>query len=250
MSVSAQSKGPYWQRGLWEMTPDVLLLILALTACLTESVHCEEADGSGAQAQSTEEWILTIAHTTAVTSVTLNSTITVHIQEEQDFGDAEKQAQVTLEQNSPTTTRIPDVTRIKTLNTTREGKHKSLHKSSVDDTTVASPEQNNTSPEDAEEEEKDLQTVFVIIAVCLILVLVLAAIVAGLLIARRRRKQNTTDPEKDDPYLDDEDGEKVPMPMFEDDMPSVMELEMEDFEKWMIKEGSDNRTDSKQRHPS
>ncbi|XP_053533651.1 transmembrane protein 154 isoform X1 [Ictalurus punctatus] len=241
MSVSAQNKGPYWQRGLWEMTPDVLLFILALTACLTESVHCKEADGSGAQAQSTEEWIsVTIAHTTAVTS-----TITVHIQEEQDFGDTEKQAQVTLEQNS-TTTRIPDVT----LNTTREGKHKSVRKGSVDDTTVASPEQNNTSPEDADEEENDLQTVFIIIAVGLILVLVLAAIVAGLLIARRRRKQNTTDPEKDDPYLDDEDGEKVPMPMFEDDMPSVMELEMEDFEKWMIKEGSDNRTDSKQRHPS
>ncbi|XP_053533654.1 transmembrane protein 154 isoform X4 [Ictalurus punctatus] len=226
MSVSAQNKGPYWQRGLWEMTPDVLLFILALTACLTESVHCKEADGSGAQAQSTEEWIF-------------------HIQEEQDFGDTEKQAQVTLEQNS-TTTRIPDVT----LNTTREGKHKSVRKGSVDDTTVASPEQNNTSPEDADEEENDLQTVFIIIAVGLILVLVLAAIVAGLLIARRRRKQNTTDPEKDDPYLDDEDGEKVPMPMFEDDMPSVMELEMEDFEKWMIKEGSDNRTDSKQRHPS
>ncbi|KAF4071394.1 hypothetical protein AMELA_G00272620 [Ameiurus melas] len=235
MSVSAQSKGPYWQQGLWEMTPDVLLLILALTACLTESVHCEEADGSGAQTQSTEEWIslyVTITHTTTVTSVTLNNDITVHIQEEQDSGGIETQALVTLEQNS-TTMRIPNVTHTKT---TREVKRKSVPKSSVDDTTVAPPEQNNTSPEDTEQQENDLQTVFIIIAVCLILVLVLSVIMAGILIARRRRKQNTTDPEEDDPYLDDEDGEKVPMPMFEDDMPSVMELEMEDFEKWMIKD--------------
>nr|XP_009306016.1 transmembrane protein 154 isoform X2 [Danio rerio] len=46
--------------------------------------------------------------------------------------------------------------------------------------------------------------------------------------------QNNT---KEDAYLDDEDHEKVPMPMFEDDIPSVMELEMEDLENWMAKDG-------------
>ncbi|XP_073769810.1 transmembrane protein 154 isoform X2 [Danio rerio] len=46
--------------------------------------------------------------------------------------------------------------------------------------------------------------------------------------------QNNT---KEDAYLDDDDHEKVPMPMFEDDIPSVMELEMEDLENWMAKDG-------------
>ncbi|KAI5088013.1 transmembrane protein 154 precursor [Silurus meridionalis] len=139
MSVSAQSKGHYCQRGLWEMTPEVLLLILALTACLTEP----------------------------------------------DFEDWE-----------------------------------------------------NNTKSDTEEQEQDQLNIFIIIAVGLTLALLLTAFVATYLLKCRRTRKKHTDCEKEDPYLDDDIGEKVPMPMFEDDMPSVMELEMEDFEKWMIKEGN------------
>ncbi|MCJ8749049.1 hypothetical protein PDJAM_G00171880 [Pangasius djambal] len=218
MSVSAQSKGHYCHKGLWEMTPDVLLLILALTACLTEPVHCKKDNGTRfpeTEAQHTEEWIsVTVTHTPAVTNVTWNNTITVHIQEEWFSGGAETYAQVTLEH------------------------------------TYDQEQNNNTQEDDEQKEEDNWNVFFIIIAVCLTLALLLAAVVARLVITRRRRKKNTADPEKDDPYLDDEDGEKVPMPMFEDDIPSVMELEMEDFEKWMIKGGSDISMDSKQRHPS
>ncbi|RXN06604.1 transmembrane protein 154 isoform X2 [Labeo rohita] len=48
-------------------------------------------------------------------------------------------------------------------------------------------------------------------------------------------EEENSEDSKEDPYLDHEDHEKVPMPMFEDDIPSVMELEMEDLENWMTK---------------
>ncbi|MCI4394850.1 hypothetical protein PGIGA_G00173620 [Pangasianodon gigas] len=256
MSVSAQSKGHYCHKGLWEMTPDVLLLILALAACLTEPVHCKKDNGTRfpeTEAQRTEERISkTVTHTPAVTNVTWNSTLTVDTEEESFSGGVETYAQVTLE-HIPTTKRIPNVTRIKALNTTAEVKRKSVPYTSFNNTTLENQddqEQNNNTQEDDEQEEDKWKVFFIIIAVCLTLVLLLAAIVARLVITHRRRNENTADPENDDPYLDDEDGEKVPMPMFEDDMPSVMELEMEDFEKWMIKGGSDISMDSKQRHPS
>ncbi|XP_060773097.1 transmembrane protein 154 isoform X2 [Neoarius graeffei] len=243
MSVPAQSKGHYCHRGLWEMTPDVLLLILALTACLTESA-------------------LAITHTPALTNETWNS-ITVHIQEEDVSRGAETHAQATLEQNS-TLMHSPNATH----NLTTEVKHKSGPKSSSNSTKVKRKDienVNKTTPKKTTEKNTTTQTitnnnpqngktdeqwVLIITIVCLVLVLLLAAIMAGILIICRRRKRNTAGLEKDDPYLDDEDGEKVPMPMFEDDMPSVLELEMEDFEKWMIKGGSNISLDSKQRHPS
>ncbi|KAG7314168.1 hypothetical protein KOW79_022664 [Hemibagrus wyckioides] len=247
MSVSALSKGHYCQRGLWEMAPDVLLFILALTACLIQPAHCEESEGSGvtkAEAQSTEI-STTITLTPPVTSGTWSSTFTVDVQEEDVPGGAETLAQVTLEQNS-TTNLSPN-------KTTTDKKLKSAPKSSVYHTTVVTPDiqgQNNTTQEDDQQEEADSWKMVMIAAVCLTLTLLLAVAAAGLLITCRRRKKNTADSEKDDPYLDEDFGEKVPMPMFEDDMPSVMELEMEDFEKWMIKGGSNISMDSKQRHHS
>ncbi|XP_046698841.1 transmembrane protein 154 isoform X2 [Silurus meridionalis] len=233
MSVSAQSKGHYCQRGLWEMTPEVLLLILALTACLTEPVHCEKDNGSGVtEKQSTEEQIYTI-------------------HQEPDSGDAETQAQVTLEQTS-TTKQISNATYKEALNKTTEVTFKSVPNNETITVTEGQDFEDweNNTKSDTEEQEQDQLNIFIIIAVGLTLALLLTAFVATYLLKCRRTRKKHTDCEKEDPYLDDDIGEKVPMPMFEDDMPSVMELEMEDFEKWMIKEGSDTSMNSKQRHPS
>ncbi|KAK2865821.1 hypothetical protein Q7C36_001877 [Tachysurus vachellii] len=242
VSVSALSKGHYCHRGLWEMAHDVLLLILALTACLTEPARCDEIDVSGipkTEAQSTSI-STTIIDTPPVTTVTWSSTFTVDVQDEEDSGDAETLAQVTLKQNS-TMKQTPN-------NTTTDKKLKSASKSSISHTTVANHDvegQNNSTQDEDKTEIWDPGMMFMIIAVCLTLTLILVVATVGLVIVCRRRKRNTADPEKDDPYLNDDFGEKVPMPMFEDDMPSVMELEMEDFEKWMIKRGSDISVESK-----
>ncbi|XP_056315515.1 transmembrane protein 154 [Danio aesculapii] len=86
---------------------------------------------------------------------------------------------------------------------------------------------------DTDNKEKDLNIVIMII-IPLVLTIVISMIVCVVIICRRWRIKDDT---KEDAYLDDEDHEKVPMPMFEDDIPSVMELEMEDLENWMAKDG-------------
>ncbi|TSL54340.1 hypothetical protein Baya_6230 [Bagarius yarrelli] len=174
----ALSKGYYCHRGLWEMTLRVLLLILALAACLTEPGCCAKKDGSGFPRTKAPKIRIFL------------------LQEEEVSGGAETFAQVTLEQN--------------------------WHSNNTQDDTT---------------ETVDTWNVFIIGAVCVSLAFILAAVITGIHVACRRRQKSTTEPEKDDPYLDDEFEEKVPMPMFEDDMPSVMELEMEDLEKWVIKKG-------------
>ncbi|XP_047672550.1 transmembrane protein 154 isoform X4 [Tachysurus fulvidraco] len=289
VSVSALSKGHYCHRGLWEMAHDVLLLILALTACLTEPAHCEEIDGSGVPKTETQSTSIstTITNTPPVTSVTWSSTLTVDVQnggdsedaetlaqvtltqnsddqdkedsedaetlaqvtltqnsddqDKEDSEDAETLAQVTLTQNSMRNNTSPD-------NTTTDKKHKSASESSESHTTGEKHDvegQNNSTQDEDETDIQDTGMTFPIIAACLTIILILVVAAVGLVIVCRRRKRNTADPEKDDPYLNDDFGEKVPMPMFEDDMPSVMELEMEDLEKWMIKRGSDISVESK-----
>ncbi|KAJ8335679.1 hypothetical protein SKAU_G00390210 [Synaphobranchus kaupii] len=82
-----------------------------------------------------------------------------------------------------------------------------------------------------------LNPLVVIIPLVLLILLLAAVAVAVCLIGRRRAKQHGgTGDMRDDEILHGCETEKVPMPMFEDDVPSVLELEMEDLEKWMIKD--------------
>ncbi|XP_052408435.1 transmembrane protein 154 [Carassius gibelio] len=81
---------------------------------------------------------------------------------------------------------------------------------------------------------EDLNPVIMIIIPLVLTLVIITVIVCVVIIYRRRRIRAET---KEDPYLDHEDHEKVPMPMFDDDIPSVMELEMEDLENWMAKDG-------------
>ncbi|KAK9980930.1 hypothetical protein ABG768_000511 [Culter alburnus] len=79
-------------------------------------------------------------------------------------------------------------------------------------------------------------TLVIMIIIPLVLTLVIVAVIMCVVMIYRRGRIKVAGT-KEDPYLDHEDHEKVPMPMFEDDIPSVMELEMEDLENWISKDG-------------
>ncbi|XP_024254608.1 transmembrane protein 154 isoform X3 [Oncorhynchus tshawytscha] len=87
--------------------------------------------------------------------------------------------------------------------------------------------------------EDSLSLTFVMVPV--VLVVVIIAMVVGVVIINRRwnrKGKSNSDHVEEDKYLHgSDDTEKVPMPMFEDDVPSVLELEMEDLEQWMNKDG-------------
>ncbi|XP_061586805.1 transmembrane protein 154 isoform X2 [Cololabis saira] len=88
-------------------------------------------------------------------------------------------------------------------------------------------------------EEEGLSLVTLLIPVVLAVV-VIAMIVCGILISRSCNKKlkspEQSKEDKEDPYLDGSSTEKVPMPMFEEDVPSVLELEMEELDQWMKKD--------------
>ncbi|XP_051801506.1 transmembrane protein 154 [Acanthochromis polyacanthus] len=95
------------------------------------------------------------------------------------------------------------------------------------------------------EEEEGLSLIIILIPVVLV-VLIIGMIVCGIFINRRwNKKARKQELSKEDPYLDGSSTEKVPMPMFEEDVPSVLELEMEEFDQWMKKD-SGAAEDSKQ----
>ncbi|XP_039469712.1 transmembrane protein 154 isoform X2 [Oreochromis aureus] len=78
----------------------------------------------------------------------------------------------------------------------------------------------------------------IIIIPAVLAAVIICMIVCGIFIIRRWNKQKRNpDPNKEDPYLDGSSTEKVPMPMFEEDVPSVLELEMEELDEWMKKDG-------------
>ncbi|XP_067441099.1 transmembrane protein 154 isoform X2 [Thunnus thynnus] len=87
----------------------------------------------------------------------------------------------------------------------------------------------------------------IIIMIPVVLVVVIIAIIVVCIFIKRRwnKKVENQDLRKEDPYLEDASAEKVPMPMFEEDVPSVLELEMEELDQWMKKDG-ETAGDSKQ----
>ncbi|XP_054635218.1 transmembrane protein 154 isoform X2 [Dunckerocampus dactyliophorus] len=86
-------------------------------------------------------------------------------------------------------------------------------------------------------EDEGLSLPIIVIPVALV-VFIIATIVLGLFLKRRLSKEAANqDSRKDDPYLDGSSMEKVPMPMFEEDVPSVLELEMDELDQWMKNDG-------------
>ncbi|XP_015239333.1 PREDICTED: transmembrane protein 154 [Cyprinodon variegatus] len=84
-------------------------------------------------------------------------------------------------------------------------------------------------------EEPDYTT-YILIAVVAVVVIA-GAIICGIVIMHRhRQKGGNKELSKVDPVLDGSSTEKVPMPMFEEDVPSVLELEMDELDQWMKKD--------------
>ncbi|XP_069023442.1 transmembrane protein 154 isoform X2 [Embiotoca jacksoni] len=87
------------------------------------------------------------------------------------------------------------------------------------------------------DEDQGLGSIIILIPVVLVVVII-GMIVCGFFLNRRwNKKTRNQELSKEDPYLDGSSTEKVPMPMFEEDVPSVLELEMEEFDQWMKKDG-------------
>ncbi|XP_030586720.1 transmembrane protein 154 isoform X2 [Archocentrus centrarchus] len=87
------------------------------------------------------------------------------------------------------------------------------------------------------EELPELDPIIIIIPIALV-VFIIGMIVCGICITCKwNKKKRNPDLSKEDPYLDGSSTEKVPMPMFEEDVPSVLELEMEELDQWMKKDG-------------
>ncbi|KAK1886072.1 Transmembrane protein 154 [Dissostichus eleginoides] len=97
-------------------------------------------------------------------------------------------------------------------------------------------EESNTT--DTTDPETDEGLGLLIILIPVVLVVLIIAIIVFCIFINRRWKQNQMNQElrKEDPYLDGSSTEKVPMPMFEEDVPSVLELEMEELDNWMRKD--------------
>ncbi|KAI4833053.1 hypothetical protein KUCAC02_015986, partial [Chaenocephalus aceratus] len=94
-------------------------------------------------------------------------------------------------------------------------------------------EDSNTT--DSTDLEPDEGLGLLIILIPVVLVVLIIAFIVFCIFINRRWKQNQMNQElrKEDPYLDGSSTEKVPMPMFEEDVPSVLELEMEELDNWM-----------------
>ncbi|XP_054460488.1 transmembrane protein 154 isoform X2 [Anoplopoma fimbria] len=87
-----------------------------------------------------------------------------------------------------------------------------------------------------EEGDEELSSIIILIPVVLV-VIIISMIVCGFFINRKlNQKARNQELRKEDPYLDGSSTEKVPMPMFEEDVPSVLELEMEELDQWMRKD--------------
>uniref|UniRef100_A0A1A8LBC3 Transmembrane protein 154 n=1 Tax=Nothobranchius pienaari TaxID=704102 RepID=A0A1A8LBC3_9TELE len=93
---------------------------------------------------------------------------------------------------------------------------------------------NSTTP--SEEEDGTLDPLIILIPVVLAVVII-SVIVCGIYINRRcNHKEAKQELSKADPYLEASSTEKVPMPMFEEDVPSVLELEMDELDQWIKKD--------------
>ncbi|XP_071025799.1 transmembrane protein 154-like [Oncorhynchus clarkii lewisi] len=190
------------RRGHREMTPSSIMLLLALTACLAGTVFCQgEEDTSTVEETQTEN----DAGFSVIPPVS----------------DATPTPDSYLSSESPS-----------------EG-----YETEADAGSGFSPGVNLEGEDHLKSSEAPLEDslslTFVLVPV--VLVVVIIAMVVGVVIINRRwnrKGKSNSDNVEEDKYLHgSDDTEKVPMPMFEDDVPSVLELEMEDLEQWMNKDG-------------
>ncbi|KAJ3613954.1 hypothetical protein NHX12_017532 [Muraenolepis orangiensis] len=111
------------------------------------------------------------------------------------------------------------------------------------DNNTTDPLDNSTDTTDTPEED---QTLTIILCGAVVGVVIIGTVLGGIAMSRKRNKMTTSGLDvlnltylivatdgMNDSYLQVSSTEKVPMPMFDDDIPSVLELEMEDMDQWV-----------------
>nr|XP_024003155.1 transmembrane protein 154 [Salvelinus alpinus] len=188
------------RRGHREMTPSSIMLLLALTACLAGTVFCQGDEDANT------------------------------VEETQTENDAGFSVIPTVSDATPT----PDS--YLSSESPSEGYETEAESGSGFSTGVNSEGEDQLKSSEAPLEDS-LSLTFVLVPVVLVVVII-AMVVGVVMINRRwnRKEKSNSDNVEEDKYLHgSDDTENVPMPMFEDDVPSVLELEMEDLEQWMNK---------------
>ncbi|CAJ1052520.1 transmembrane protein 154 isoform X1 [Xyrichtys novacula] len=193
----------------------LFLLFLLLTA-LTQTALCQEEDGVEPDVTETEE-------------------------ETTDLEAAVEDEIVTPE---PEVT-DPDATSAPTQQVPEDTEDSSSGDSAIlPDNGESTPDPGIIYSTSSPDVDEGLGPIIILIPVVLVVVII-GMIVCGILINRRwNNKARDQELRKEDPYLDGSSTEKVPMPMFEEDVPSVLELEMEELDQWMKKDGA-NAEESK-----
>ncbi|XP_058496453.1 transmembrane protein 154 isoform X2 [Solea solea] len=194
-------------RGPWVKTP-LLLLLLLLLITLTGTVSGQsEGDYADPEAESTDDSDPAEADADPAESLLTESTV----------------SDATLPPEPPEDPAITE----------------EYVGSGFTESSFLGPEEPNPSGYNSTADEDEQNLTFVVIpALVVLVVVVIGMIVCGIFINRKwNNKRRSQELRKDDPYLDGPDTEKVPMPMFEEDVPSVLELEMEELDQWMKKDG-------------
>ncbi|XP_055079788.1 transmembrane protein 154 isoform X1 [Periophthalmus magnuspinnatus] len=148
----------------------------------------------------------------------------------------EEAAEEEVASESLDTTPIPgatDATNTEEVNEEERGSGRGLGAASPESTSEPTFDTGGTSS--PVEEGVDL----LLIVIPVVLIVLFIAIIVCCIVINRKLNSNTSHSEfsKEDPYLEGSSTEKVPMPMFEEDVPSVLELEMEDLDGWIKKDG-------------
>ncbi|XP_071375817.1 transmembrane protein 154 isoform X2 [Centroberyx affinis] len=191
-------------RGSWEMTP--LLLLLLLTS-LAGTVLCQYEDEVEGEETKTD----------------------IELQESAATTDTPA--------SDPTLPPDPSPSQMSPSTSVEEGSAEGNINFSTDYGVQASPEDSSAvSAEPTGPSDETLTPTIILIPVVLV-VIIIAMVVGGIVVNRRWNQKMSNADRRKDSYLDGGSAEKVPMPMFEEDVPSVLELEMEELDQWMSKDG-------------
>ncbi|XP_049427214.1 transmembrane protein 154 isoform X1 [Epinephelus fuscoguttatus] len=206
------------------------LLLLLLLAALTKTVLCDNGDAAADdEAEATE-----IQEEEAV-----EAEVVQEVPGADGGGDGNTEISETTPattDDSPTVAPGPSLP-VENIESPIEDDHGSGIRSlpSLDDVPTEATLPYSAGPGDISQKggEEGLSLIIILIPVVLV-VLIIGMIVCGIFINRRwNEKARNQELRKEDPYLDGSSTEKVPMPMFEEDVPSVLELEMEELDQWM-----------------
>lgn len=223
-------------KGRWE-TILVLLLVLLMTSLtgtvLSQSDDVDEDNEAQPSGHESTEGGDTVY---SEPSGTVADDTSVPDSSPQEVSSSSPEPSATVSSATSTPDTFPHVTNPTSAEgSTEEENDSDINRSNIEES--ASLGNEPLSPTTSMPETEDLNPIIILIPVALV-VLIIAMIVGGIVIHRKCiQKINNNDRTQEDSDLHGSSTEKVPMPMFEEDVPSVLELEMEELDQLMNKTG-------------